>query len=146
MRFSNILDIILRHINIKDQELNALALKLSEHGDQFTFQLFDYLLKKFKKLRKTKEEMIKYSIRKAFRYITDALKKEMPNYAVDSNEYLQYYFDKHAIVEPISVPFKYDFKGFRKDSLEKTMNSVFLKKIFTCERFVSDYRAFLRTD
>ena len=39
--------------------------------------------------------MIKYSVRKAFRYITDALKKEMPNYAVDSNDYLQYYFTKY---------------------------------------------------
>ena len=69
-------------------------------------QLFDYLQKKFKKLRKTKEEMIKYSIRKAFRYITDALKKEMPNYAVDSNEYLQYYFNKHQRDDSITVPFK----------------------------------------
>lgn len=101
------MDIILKNINIKDQELNILSTKLNDSGDQFMYQLFDYLIKKFKKLRKTKEEMIKYSIRKAFRYITDALKKEMPNFAVDSNEYLQYYFDKHAIVEPITVPFKY---------------------------------------
>jgi hypothetical protein len=36
--------------------------------------LFDYLVGKFKKLRKTKEEMVKYCVRKSFKHITNKMR------------------------------------------------------------------------
>lgn len=38
-----------------------------------------YLYKRFKKTKKTKEEMIKYTMRKSFKFITDQMKKDDPS-------------------------------------------------------------------
>lgn len=46
---------------------------LYENSNNLEF-VFKVLLGKFKKLRKTKEEMVKYCMRKAFKFVTD-LKK-----------------------------------------------------------------------
>jgi molecular chaperone DnaK (HSP70) len=43
-------------------------------GCEFNRKLFDYLVSKFKKLRKTKEEMVKYCVRKSFKYITTKMR------------------------------------------------------------------------
>jgi hypothetical protein len=43
---------------------------LYEHSEQLE-SVFRVLLAKFKKLRKTKEEMVKYCMRKAFKFIAD---------------------------------------------------------------------------
>jgi hypothetical protein len=44
----------LKNVNIRDSELGLIAEKVNREGDAFKVQMFDYLLKKFKKLRKTK--------------------------------------------------------------------------------------------
>jgi hypothetical protein len=38
-------------------------------------EVFQVLARKFRRLRKTKEEMVKYCIRKAFKYVTELTKK-----------------------------------------------------------------------
>lgn len=47
---------------------------LEGYGTQFNKKLFDYLAAKFKKLRKTKEEMVKYCVRKSFKHITNKMR------------------------------------------------------------------------
>lgn len=44
-------------------------------GQTFLSEVFQYLYKRFKKTKKTKEEMIKYTMRKSFKFITDQMKK-----------------------------------------------------------------------
>ena len=44
-------------------------------GQTFMAEVFQYLYKRFKKIKKTKEEMIKYTMRKSFKFITDQMKK-----------------------------------------------------------------------
>ena len=46
------------------------------------------------------------------------------------------YFRKHCEDDEIFIPFK-------KNSLEKTMNANFLKKVFSIYRFYRDYKKFL---
>ena len=69
-----------------------------------------YLYKRFKKVKKTKEEMIKYTMRKSFKYITDQLKKEDPSLipllTTDGLEGMSIYFQKHIQDQDISIPFK----------------------------------------
>mgnify|MGYP006898477533 CR=1 FL=1 len=54
--------------------------------------MFDILVKKFRKLKKTKEEMTKYCMRKAFKFLADKHKKlsEMK----DATDFLTSYFEQ----------------------------------------------------
>lgn len=86
--------------------------------------------------------MIKYTMRKSFKYITDQLKKEDPSLipllTTDGLEGMSIYFTRHSEDQEIYIPFK-------KNSLEKTMNTSFLKKVFGVYRFYRDYKKFLKT-
>lgn len=98
-------------------------------------QVFDILVKKFRKLKKTKEEMTKYCMRKAFKFLADKHKKlsEMK----DATDFLTSYFEQ-VQTEGFCIPFK-------KNSEEKTMNANFLKKVFSSHTFYLDYKQFLKT-
>ena len=58
--------------------------------------------------------MIKYTMRKSFKYITDQLKKEDPSLipllATDGLEGMSIYFRKHSEDEEVFIPFKYRFR------------------------------------
>lgn len=73
--------------------------------------MFSYLYKRFKKVRKTKEEMIKYTMRKSFKFITDQMKKDDPSLipllTTDGLEGMSIYFSKHSEDQEIFIPFKY---------------------------------------
>lgn len=75
--------------------------------------MFTYLYKRFKKVKKTKEEMIKYTMRKSFKYITDQMKKDDPSLipllTTDGLEGMSIYFTKHCEDQEIFIPFKYIF-------------------------------------
>ena len=79
-------------------------MKVKESFDQlvspFVSQVFTYIYKRFKKVKKTKEEMIKYTMRKSFKFITDQMKKEDPSLipllATDGLEGMSIYFTKHC--------------------------------------------------
>lgn len=81
-------------------------------------------------------------MRKSFKYITDQMKKEDPSLipllTTDGLEGMSIYFTKHSEDQEIFIPFK-------KNSLEKTMNTSFLKKVFSVYRFYRDYKKFLKT-
>lgn len=62
-------------INLNEDRVVTVREEIQEAGPPFLAEVFGYLYKRFKKVKKTKEEMIKYTMRKSFKYITDQLKK-----------------------------------------------------------------------
>jgi hypothetical protein len=75
------------------------------------------------------------------------MKKEDPSLipllTTDGLEGMSIYFTKHSEDQEIFIPFKYAPIQSRKNSLEKTMNTSFLKKVFSVYRFYRDYKKFL---
>lgn len=63
------LDYVLRYVNRDNKRLDRAKERLEDYGSEFNKKLFEYLYAKFKKLKKTKEEMVKYCIRKSFKFI-----------------------------------------------------------------------------
>jgi hypothetical protein len=70
------LEYILKHYRKDVQKLDIARQALQGFGNEFTKKLFDYLVAKVSKLKKTKEEMVKYCIRKSFKHITNKLRNE----------------------------------------------------------------------
>lgn len=62
-------------ISLDEERIVAEKDILEYSSPPFVSEVFMYLYKRFKKAKKTKEEMIKYTMRKSFKYITDQLKK-----------------------------------------------------------------------
>ena len=85
--------------------------------------MFSYLYKRFKKVRKTKEEMIKYTMRKSFKFITDQMKKDDPSLipllTTDGLEGMSIYFSKHSEDQDIFIPFKYPLPYLGKTHSKK---------------------------
>ena len=72
---------------------------LYENSEQMEF-VFRTLLAKFLKLRKTKEEMIKYCMRKAFKFIGDTKKEKSGKSKKEKN-------DKRNNSDPLfAMPFR----------------------------------------
>lgn len=68
------LDFVLKNVNRNEKKLSEGRQKLEGSGSEFHKRVFDYLVGKFKKLRKTKEEMVKYCVRKSFKHITNKMR------------------------------------------------------------------------
>lgn len=49
---------------------------LEDYGSEVIKKMFDNLRGKFDKLKKTKEEMIKYCIRRSFKFITSKMRAQ----------------------------------------------------------------------
>lgn len=90
-------------------------------------------------MKKTKEEMVKYCMRKVFRHIGSKNKKSNGR---DVSQALREYFGSE---KGFDVPFKYSCLLFRRNSSDKTMNAAFLTKVFSCPIFVADYRGYIST-
>lgn len=71
--------------------------------------IFEALLSKFKKLKKTKEEMVKYCIRKAFKFVSDSKDEDVED------------------EESCNIILYNGINGYRKTTSEKTINAFFLK-------------------
>lgn len=74
--------------------------------DQQYVGVFDTLVRKLKKVKKTKEEMIKYCMRKVFRYLSERVRNELSSGPRDNSECLKYYFGKYEHDKTFNVPFK----------------------------------------
>lgn len=68
-------------------------------------EVFHILLPKFRKLKKTKEEMTKYCMRKAFKFITDHSKTER-THSKNIDSFMKKYFEATNSSVSISIPFK----------------------------------------
>ena len=62
-------------ITLNEDRIAIARQELENQGPPFVSEVFNYLYRRFKKVKKTKEEMIKYTMRKSFKFITDQLKK-----------------------------------------------------------------------
>lgn len=124
--------LLVKHVDRSDYSLQKEKQKCVG-DDRDLAEVFEMLIRKFKKLKKTKEEMTKYCMRKAFKFLACKHKKIFDG--KDSTDFLKEYFE-HMESESFSVPFK-------KNSEEKTMNTNFLKKLFSSTQFTSDYKLFL---
>jgi hypothetical protein len=73
------IEFLVDSVNTNEDRVNEVKNSFEESGSPFLSEVFVYLYKRFKKVKRTKEEMIKYTMRKSFKYITDQLKKEDPS-------------------------------------------------------------------
>jgi hypothetical protein len=90
--------------------------------------------------------MTKYCMRKAFKFLSEKLKRENPALNKDVDVGLKHYFSGYENDDNFTIPFKYStMLMFRKNSHEKTMNTNFLKKVFSSQPFLNDYMDFLKS-
>ena len=74
--------------------------------------------------------MIKFCMRKAFKFSSDCKKSSKNSRAKKNSE------KSAEKISSMEMP-------FRKNSSEKTMNSQFLRQVFSNEEFLIDYEQFL---
>ena len=86
------------------------------------------LVERFTSLRKTKEELVKYCMRKAFKFILELPKN---SHLLEAQKSEKYSFSKCKS------------RYLKKVSEEKSMNNRFLRQIFQEGDFTQDYQAFL---
>ncbi|KAL4496044.1 hypothetical protein ABPG72_015466 [Tetrahymena utriculariae] len=92
---------------------------------------------KFAQMSKSKEEMIKFCMRKAFKFVYDKIVSEKKQ-KLNKKEQKQLKNEYFGITNESEYALP-----FRDDSAEKTMNDDFLKKTFALNNFISDYKLFL---
>ena len=166
----------------KSGKVKAEGEKIFEGIDSLK-EVFDGLLSKFLVSVKTKEEKIKYVLRKSFKFMKEKLMEEKGIAKSQENEsfikkkiermFLDHYFsgrnqeelsaEESNNIKDMIMPFRlkffqslklfysinlkifscYKYYYFRKNSKNKTMNSEFLKKIFSFDKFYNDYLLFL---
>jgi len=119
--------------------------------DQSLTQVFDTLVSKYAATTKTKEEMIKYVLRKALKNIKDKVKEGCrKNDKEAGKSFCQKYFNssKEELLK-MGVDIEDEDEllklllPFKKTSKNKTMNSNFLSKLFASDEFCSDYESYL---
>lgn len=121
--------------------------------DQSLVQVFDTLVSKYSATTKTKEEMIKYVLRKALKNIKDKAKEGTRRSEKEaSKSFCQKYFNSSKEeIQKLGVDIEDDEEllklllPFKKTSKNKTMNANFLAKLFASEEFCGDYELYLST-
>jgi hypothetical protein len=123
--------------------------KIRYSFDKDLVMVFELLSSKYASTIKTKEEMVKYTLRRAFKFIKSNLKKEMnANTKCVCKTLCSKYFG--ASQDEISkIGNEEDFLKcvlpFRKNSKNKTMNTSFISEIFSSEEFYKDYENYLQS-
>jgi len=120
--------------------------------DHSLIQVFDTLVSKYSATTKTKEEMIKYVLRKALKNIKDKVKEGNRRTEKEaSRSFCQKYFNSSKDeIQKLGVDVEDDEEllklllPFKKTSKNKTMNANFLGKLFASEEFSGDYELYLQ--
>lgn len=94
------IEFLIEHSQLKEEALEAEGRRIAGE-DAGLLRAFRLLAGKFRRLRKTKEEMTKYCLRKAFKFI--ASKRSSP--ARDLDHCMRQYFEDAG--GSFSIPFKY---------------------------------------
>jgi len=150
----------------KASEESIQAERPKYESDKQLLQVFDILVKKYSGASKSREEMIKYVLRKALKAVRGILQKRLNVDYKEASSILckRYFKGDGAPEEEVSL----DLKGgkrlssrnsedddedgedilkamlpFRKNSKNKTMNSNFINEIFSSEEFCKDYEIYL---
>jgi len=108
--------------------------------------VFDELVVKYGSTNKTKEELVKWVLRKAMKVTKKAIKggKKVAQKTL-SNDLCKRYF-KENLDEEIEEcdELSGSLLPFRKNSKNKTMNAAFISEIFSSDEFKRDYEIFLK--
>ncbi|KAL4468575.1 hypothetical protein ABPG74_005078 [Tetrahymena malaccensis] len=134
-----ILDII-NYLIEKDKTMSQsnarqrLALIANKPKYEIIMRVFEI---KFAQMSKSKEEMIKFCMRKAFKFVYDKIVSEKKQ-KLNKKEQKQLKNEYFGITNESEYALP-----FRDDSAEKTMNDDFLKKTFALNNFINDYKQFL---
>jgi hypothetical protein len=97
------IEFLVEHSQLKEDLLELESRNFSEDNPAMR-QAFKILAAKFKKLRKTKEEMTKYCMRKAFKFIADRTRKDRAHSRDLDNCMKQYFQGLNGA--NFSIPFK----------------------------------------
>jgi len=151
-------------------KINEDLIKLERNrykDDKQLVQVFDILVTKYSGASKSREEMIKYILRKALKSVRSSIQKRMKLDYKDATTLLCKRYFQDGEIEPVqkslhstenkkkSEGFDDDDEGedrdllkamlpFRKNSKNKTMNSSFITEIFSSEQFCRDYDIYLK--
>jgi len=122
----------------------------AKYADNKDLQMvFDLLTSKYASTIKTKEEMVKYTLRRAFKYIKNTLKKETNASTKRVSQTICNKYFKTSPDEISKVANEEDLLKvvlpFRKNSKNKTMNTNFINEVFSSEDFCRDYEKYLKS-
>ncbi|CAD8057585.1 unnamed protein product [Paramecium sonneborni] len=119
-------------------KLKKIQQQLKEKKCLKVFKILESLAKKIRKQSKSREELIKFCLRKAFREIFHKIQEKSTktklNLKAASKIFQQTY--QAEKMKSISLP-------FRKNSKNKTMNNHFLHELFQSKQFQDQYKTFL---
>ena len=128
------------------QELgNATKVEIEEQRAQystqpFLLQLFDELVAKYHHASKCKEEMSRYVMRTALKFIRDAIKDEQKITAKAATVILcQRYFNTGKINPQEEKAMLSYLLPYKEGSRNRTPNSQFVSEIFASEEFYHDF-------
>lgn len=139
---------ILNNLGATDEKSIA-EVRCKYSGDVLLSSLFDSLVSRYNTTLKTKEEMIKYTLRKALRWLRLKVAKGKESDPKEGMKLLiQRYFgtilkEKQGITNLNDDQILEKFLPFKKDSRIKTMNTSFVAELFESDEFTKDYQEFL---
>ncbi|CAD8199378.1 unnamed protein product [Paramecium octaurelia] len=121
-----------------DDQIHQISQNLREINQVQLAQTLEILVTKQKQHLKSREELIKFCLRKAFRFIFQKISERnsisKTNLKTARQEFLKIMEQETHI--PLVLP-------FGKNSKNKTMNNDFLKEVFSSQIFQSFYKEFL---
>jgi len=141
---------LLNNIGIAEEKYLAEA-RIHYSCDPLLSSLFDCLVTRYNTSLKTKEEMIKYTLRKALRSLRLKVAKGKESDPKEGMKILiQRYFgstlkDKQGSEDLSEDQLIEKFLPFKKESRIKTMNTSFVAELFESSEFTKDYNEFLKT-
>lgn len=147
---TDIVNFVLQNVGrIDESTLSKYEKKYSQDGA--LHEVFSLLVNKYMSIVKTKEEMIKCIIRRAFKSMKNQIKKK---YNIDAKAACKiicekYFgiskedFEKKALNPDDEEELLDDLLPFRKNSKNRTMNNSFLNQIFSSDEFKNDFETFI---
>ncbi|CAD8110137.1 unnamed protein product [Paramecium primaurelia] len=122
----------------EDEAVNQIISSLKNSGQFSLSNVLEILSQKQKQQHKSREELIKFCLRKAFKFIFRKVQEENDKSKTNLKSAQKIFIE--AIEQETK---KHIVLPFRKNSKNKTMNSDFLKEIFSSSTFVRYYEQYL---
>ncbi|CAD8120453.1 unnamed protein product [Paramecium sonneborni] len=122
----------------EDETFHNIITNLKNSNQIVLFNLFELLVQKLKSQQKSREELIKFCLRKALKFIFQRVQEKYDKSKTNLKSAKKIFMSivEKEIQTNIILP-------FRKNSKNKTMNSDFLKQIFSSQTFVIYYKEYL---
>ncbi|CAD8118937.1 unnamed protein product [Paramecium sonneborni] len=121
-----------------DTQIHRITQNLRDNNQTQLAKILEILAIKQQQQIKSREELIKFCLRKAFRFIFKSI-SERNNISKTNLKTARQEFLK-IIEQEIKIPL---ILPFRKNSKNKTMNNDFLKQVFSSQIFQTFYKEFL---